>query len=136
MRFFLLLLLFSFSTVYAQIPARPEPAKYINAYTSFLLAHEEQYLEQKLYRNFKSTSNQIVFVLLDTIPSTMSIEAFSQALFEQWGIGTKENNNGVLVVVVKQLRKIRIQTGYGMEALIPDALALQLIEQYLTFDIL
>jgi len=132
MRFFIFLLLLTVYNLSAQIPSRPEPAKYINDYVDILTTGEERDLEQKLYQNFKASSNQVVFVLLDAISYDITIEAFSQELFEKWGIGSKENNNGILIVVVMQSRQIRIQTGYGMEALVPDILAAQLIAQHLT----
>ena len=60
------------------------------------------------------------------------LESFSNELFARWGIGQKENNNGVLVLFVLDQRKIRFEVGYGMEGILPDAVCKRIQSQYVT----
>ena len=59
------------------------------------------------------------------------LESFSNELFARWGIGQKENNNGVLVLFVLDQRKIRFEVGYGMEGILPDAVCKRIQSQYM-----
>ena len=67
------------------------------------------------------------------VPSTApeSIEQYTQRVFEQWQIGRKGVDDGVLLVVAKDDRRVRIEPGYGLEGAIPDAIANRVIQEYL-----
>lgn len=56
-------------------------------------------------------------------------EQFALDLFNRWGVGKKGRNTGVMILLVTESRDIRIQTGGGMEGLLPDALCEQIIDQ-------
>ncbi|MEO6188423.1 MAG: TPM domain-containing protein, partial [Ginsengibacter sp.] len=73
------------------------------------------------------TSSAIVIV---TVPSLDGYDIAEVALkyLRDWGIGTKAKNNGVLILVSKEEHKARIETGYGMEGVLPDILAKQIID--------
>lgn len=58
------------------------------------------------------------------------IQDFSNRLFERWGIGKKGKDNGVLLLAAIQNRKVRIEVGYGLEGVIPDAAAGRILSQY------
>lgn len=79
-------------------------------------------LEAKLRAYNDSTSTQIVVVTVSTL-NGYDIADFSQKLAESWGIGQKGKNNGLLILVASSERKMRIEVGYGLEALVPDAKA-------------
>ncbi len=85
-------------------------------------AQQEQLLNEQLIQLDKSSSNQIAIA---TIPSLNggSIEDVAVATFRAWGIGNAKNNNGVLIIVVVDDRRMRIEVGYGLEGAIPDAIA-------------
>ncbi|MBK5550909.1 TPM domain-containing protein [Pseudomonas sp. TH03] len=72
------------------------------------------YLQQMLERLEQSTSDQVVVV---TVPSLggYSIEEFGVQLVRHWGIGQKDKNNGVLLLVARDERKVRIEVGSGLE---------------------
>ncbi len=57
----------------------------------------------------------------------MSVEEYASRLFKEWGIGKKGHDNGVLVLVAPTERKMRIEVGYGLEAILPDGLAGEVI---------
>src|SRR5215510_315814 len=75
-----------------------------------LKAHEE------------ATSNQIVVLTVPTIQPE-GIEEYAVGVFNSWKLGQQGRNNGVLVVVVPQDRRMRIEVGYGLEPILTDAMA-------------
>jgi uncharacterized protein len=60
-----------------------------------------------------------------------NLENYAIAIARAWGIGQKEQNNGILILIVKNDRKIRIELGYGIEGIITDMDAKYLIDKYL-----
>lgn len=76
----------------------------------------------------RKTSAEIAVVTLDSLEDE-NIEDFANRLFEKWGIGKKGKNNGVLILVAFKEKKIRIETGYGIEGIIPDAKAGRIIRE-------
>jgi len=78
-----------------------------------------------------STANQIVVLTITTIGSD-SVEEFSTRVFESWKLGQKGRDNGVLVVVVPQDRKMRIEVGYGLEGALTDVAAARIIRNVMT----
>jgi uncharacterized protein len=123
----LTLLLLVHCAAWAQpVPPRPSPPRLVNDLAGMLRPDEVQALEQKLVAYNDSTSSQIAVVTVPTLGDN-EIADYAQQLYETWGIGQKENNNGVLVLIAKKERKARIQPGYGLEGAIPDALAKRII---------
>ena len=78
-----------------------------------------------------ATSNQVVVV---TVPDLQgySIEEYGYQLGRHWGIGQKDQNNGVLLIVAKAERKVRIEVGYGLEGELTDAIASDIIHAVIT----
>ena len=74
------------------------------------------------------TTNQVVVATLPSLQGR-TIEEYANRLFRHWGIGQKDKNNGVLLLVAPNDRKVRIEVGYGLEATLTDALARAIIEQ-------
>tara|TARA_B110000879_G_scaffold197433_1_gene268129 strand:- start:12073 stop:12858 length:786 start_codon:yes stop_codon:yes gene_type:complete len=125
---FLFLLFTSFNTR-AQEDLLPVPKVQTSLYdqAAFLSKGEYYALEQKLLRYQDSTSTQIVVVTLNSIGSN-DIAMYGAELAQKWGIGQKRKDNGVLILVAKNERKINISTGYGVEHLLTDALSRRIIE--------
>ena len=111
-------------------PPRPNPPRLVNDLAGLMQPAEAAALEQKLVAYNDSTSSQIAVV---TVPSLDGDEIanYAQRLYEAWGIGQKGKNNGILVLVAKEERQARIQTGYGLEGAVPDALAKRIISNTL-----
>jgi uncharacterized protein len=120
LRIFLLVLIPVLQVSAAEIPAKPSPFKLVNDYAGILGPAEETQLEHKLRAYMDSTSTQIAIVSVNTLEGDDLFD-FSQRLATSWGIGQKGKNNGLLILVVKDDRKMRIHTGYGMEGFITDA---------------
>ncbi|NWE37661.1 TPM domain-containing protein, partial [Pseudomonas gingeri] len=74
---------------------------------------------------------QVAVMLL---PSTgeASIEDFANQLFRAWRLGRKDVNDGILLLVAKGDRKVRIEVGYGLEGVVTDLLAHRIIEEHIT----
>lgn len=123
----LFIALLSPAVLHAQdIPKRPDPPRLVNDLANVLSASDEAALEQKLVAYDDSTSNQITVLTVETL-NDYPIEEYALAVFRTWGIGNKQTNNGVLIIAAIKDRKIRIQTGYGLEGAIPDITANQII---------
>jgi uncharacterized protein len=126
-----LLLLLPAGLVSAQaVPPRPNPPRLVNDLANLMQPGEADALERKLVAYNDSTSSQIAVV---TVPSLDGDEIanYAQRLYESWGIGRKGKNNGILVLVAQQERVARIQTGYGLEGAVPDAIAKRIISNTL-----
>jgi uncharacterized protein len=72
------------------------------------------------------TTNQIVILTISSLEGE-SIEDYANKVFNEWKLGKKEKDNGVLIVVVPGERKMRIEVGYGLEGLLPDLSAGRII---------
>jgi uncharacterized protein len=128
---YLLLLLFLglfFTALAKQVPPPPNPPRLVVDFTNIMARNEVAALEQKLVAYDDSTSTQIAIVMEQTLEGD-DIFDYSYRLAEAWGIGRQGKNNGILIYVAVADRKIRIQTGYGAEGFLPDALAKRIIEQ-------
>ena len=80
-------------------------------------------LDRQLGEIWKSTSAEVVIVAIDRIDGDMTPEEFATALFEKWGIGKADNDNGLLILVSRDDRAAQIRTGYGLEGVLPDIVA-------------
>ncbi len=105
--------------------------QYVTDETSTLTPSQTKSLEAKLSNFEKETSNQLVVYIISTLGGE-SLEETSYEIAEKNGIGQKGKNNGVLLFIVMNDRKLRIEVGYGLEGALPDALAGQIIRREIT----
>ena len=127
----LLLLLLSawLSPAFAQqLPSKPKEQTVLYDRADLLNSQAENALRIKLLRYYDSTSTQIVILTLNSIGED-DINLFAAELAQKWGIGQRGKDNGILILVDKEHRKIAVQNGYGIEYLLTDALSRQLIEK-------
>src|SRR5262249_12364615 len=96
-----------------------------------LSAAAREQLTAALKAHEQKTTNQIAVLTVPTIGSE-SIENYAVKVFEAWKLGQKEEKNGVLVVVVPNDRKMRIEVGYGIEPTLPDGAAGAIIRTWMT----
>ena len=84
-------------------------------------------LSEKLKEHEIRTTNQVVIL---TVPSleNESIEDYAYKVFNEWKLGQKDKDNGILIVVVPDERRMRIEVGYGLEGTLPDILAGRIIQ--------
>ncbi len=125
-KIFLFLILSSLSAFSQDIPAKPNPPKLVTDFTNTLSADQKQALENKLVAFDDSTSNQIAIVIISST-GDYDISDYTFKLGNTWGIGNKVNN-GVLILVAKDDRKIFIAPGYGLEGALPDITCAAIID--------
>ena len=123
---FVLLISFPLYIFSQEIPKRPNPPRLVNDFANVLTPDQLATLESKLVAYDDSTSNQIVIVIVNTL-NDAPIEDYALEILRQWGVGNKEKNNGVVLVAAIKDRKIRIETGYGLEGAVPDITANEII---------
>jgi uncharacterized protein len=113
--------------VSAQNPV-PEPTNYlVNDYAGLLNRQEVVQLGRKLSKYAQETTTQIVLVTENSLNGEDDFQrAF--AIKDKWRPGSAENDNGILLYVAKEERKVRIVTGYGTEGFLPDAMAKRIID--------
>lgn len=95
-------------------PAQPNPPRLVNDFAGVLSAAEQQSLERKLVAYDDSTSTQIAIVIIESLEGA-EVGSYAAELGEKWGVGGKQNHNGVMILMAKSERKITIRTGYGVE---------------------
>jgi uncharacterized protein len=117
-----------FAAIAQEMPntPRPNPPRLVNDFANVMSADERAQLERKLVAFDDSTSNQIAIVTLRTL-NGFPIEEYALRTLRDWGIGNARTNNGVLIVAAIDDRKVRIETGYGLEGAIPDITASAII---------
>jgi len=118
---------------FSQVEIPPKPKLQTSVYddAKILSGFERNSLEQKLINYADSTSTQIVVATVKTIHGE-NIAFYATKWAHEWGIGQKDEDNGILVLVAKDDRKLTIQTGYGVEHLLTDALSKRIIENIIT----
>lgn len=112
----------------AVFPPRPEPAVYVHDYSGWLNGGQKMALEQKLRRYWDSTSTQIVVMIRPDL-GDYDKASYAFELGKRWGIGRKDKNNGVVMLIKSEApdRGIFIATGYGVEGALPDITAGRII---------
>jgi uncharacterized protein len=109
----------------ADVPAKP--AHYFNDYASLIDPRTAQQLDKRLEDFERQTSNQILVVIYPSLPAGAAVEDFTQDAFRAWKPGQQGRNNGAILFVFVKDRKMRIQTGYGLEGALPDAICKRII---------
>lgn len=91
---------------------------------------EDSIIEERLLKLEKASGVQFAVVTVNTLDGE-TIEGYAEGLFQAWGIGKKGQDNGLLLLIAKEEREMRIEVGYGLEPSIPDAFAGNLIDSIL-----
>ncbi|WP_052695158.1 TPM domain-containing protein [Hymenobacter sp. AT01-02] len=113
------------------LPARPSPFRFVTDEGKLLNEADAKTLESGLRRYADNTGTQIVLV---TVPSLggRDVADYGRALGESWGIGQRDKNNGVVVLIGAQDRKVTIQAGSGLRNQITPELTSRVINQQMT----
>lgn len=104
-----------------QIP-NPKPEFYANDFAGVLSNDVKAYINQRGRQYQNSDGTQVVVATIESLEGT-SIEEYSLEMARKWGIGSKADNNGVLILLALEEREIRVEVGYGLEGTITDSLS-------------
>ena len=134
-RFFLILPVLFFLTleVNAEPQPWPSPANYVSDFANVISQNQERALNGLFRQVQTKTEAQLAIVTIHSLRKRGfgSIDETAVNLFEQWGIGGKEKDEGLLILVAIEERKWRVEVGYGLEGTIPDVIASRLGETLL-----
>lgn len=112
----LLIAFFTFTIGFAQftIPEKPSTQTSVYDYASLFDANEKAQLEEKLVRYSDSTTTQIVVITIESLKNE-DINQLATKWAQTWGFGQAKEDNGVILLIAKNDRKIALQAGYGLE---------------------
>lgn len=113
------------------LPEKPKTQTSVYDKAQMMSGNEAKRLEQKLINYSDTTSTQIVVITINSLEGN-DIAMYATELAHKWGIGQKDKDNGVLLLVSKEDRRMTIRTGYGVEHLLTDALSKRIIENIIT----
>ena len=103
----------------------------VNDNAQILSENARQLLSEKLKEHEDRTTNQVVVLTIASLQGE-SIEDYSNKVFIEWGLGQKDKDNGILIVVVPDERRMRIEVGYGLEPTMTDLMAGRIIRELMT----
>lgn len=123
------LLILSFLPAWSQfeVPEKPDLQTSVYDYITLLSDTQKNALEQKLIRYSDSTSTQIVVAIIASTEGE-NITYLGAQWGQKWGIGKGGDDNGVLLLLARNDKKIAINTGYGVEGSLTDAMSRRIIE--------
>ena len=110
-----------------EVPATPPLERPIIDQTESLANEDIDRIAQLINAERQKKSFQIGVLMIPTLGSDDSLEEYSLKVARQWGVGDKKKSNGVLLLIAKNDRKMRIEVGNGMEGSLTDARASQII---------
>jgi uncharacterized protein len=106
----------------------PRPASYVTDFAGAIDPQTESQIEALLVDLERKTSAQVAVVTVASL-NNEDIESFANKLFKQWGVGQKSQDNGVLFLISPTDKKMRIEVGYGLEAILPDGYVGRILDQ-------
>ena len=131
-RFCIFLVLLAGFRLFAGEVIPPAPTAYFNDYANVVSAGTASQLNQALENFERQTSEQIVVAVFPKMQSDSDVADYAVRVFRAWGVGQKDKNNGAVLFVFVQDHKLFLQTGYGLEGVLPDALCKRIIDEQIT----
>lgn len=107
----------------------PRPVGAVNDFAGVISPRYEQSMESLAREVLQKAGTSIVVVTMKEIGGDDPAD-YANRLYETWGIGTKGQDKGVLIFLALQERRIRIETGYGIEGILPDGLVGEILDRY------
>ena len=108
------------NAVYPAEVIPPAPQHYFNDYAGLVSQSAAEGFDRQLRQFEIETSNQVVVAIFPKIQSDDDLPAYTQRVFDAWGVGQKDKRNGIVLFVFVEDRKMFIQVGYGLEGALPD----------------
>ncbi|MBX2827011.1 MAG: TPM domain-containing protein [Flavobacteriaceae bacterium] len=107
----------------------PEPLGYVSDYENVFTPIQKNRLEERLSNYEAETSREIAVVTIASTSPYNNINDYATDLGNEWGVGKEDINNGLLIVLCKNSREIRISTGYGTEKSLTDSICQRVIDK-------
>jgi uncharacterized protein len=107
------------------------PTGYVNDFAGVMSEDAKSSLEAELVAFEKETSNEITVAIVPNLGGDY-IENYAVKLFEEWGVGKADKDNGALFLLAIEDREVRIEVGYGLEGALPDSLAQRILDEEVT----
>ena len=124
----LLILSLSFSSFAIDFP-QPTSKLFVNDFANVISEEDEEEMMKIGADLYTQTSAQIVVVTVETLDGYDEKE-YALELGREWGVGSKETNNGVVLLLSVSERRVTIQSGYGLEGCVTDAKSGQILDEY------
>jgi uncharacterized protein len=112
----------------AETPIPPSPARWVTDTTNFLPAEALRALDARLSAYEQGTGHQLL-VYIGATTGDAPIEDWAVRAFQQWKVGRKGLDDGLVLFIMSQDHKLRIEVGYGLESVVPDAVASRVINE-------
>ncbi|WP_174624608.1 TPM domain-containing protein, partial [Candidatus Methylobacter favarea] len=123
-------MLLFFTTLWAQV-AIPDLSRRVTDLTGTLTTEQAQALENKLAAFEAEKGSQIAVLIIPTTQPE-DIAQFGIRVADAWKVGRKNIDDGVILIIAKDDRQLRLEVGYGLEGVIPDAIAKRIIAETIT----
>ena len=107
----------------------PAPARYFNDYAGVVSPPVANRLDAQLKQFERESSNQLLVVLYPKMESDSSVEDYTVRVAQAWKAGLAEKSNGAVLFAFMAEHKLYLQVGYGLESVLPDAMAKRIIER-------
>jgi uncharacterized protein len=127
----LAVLLFARPAASATDPIPPSPTRWVTDKAGFISASARDALDSRLETYERQTGHQVI-VWIDHTTGGLSIEDFGARALHKWGVGRKGVEDGLILFIFSDDRRMRIEVGYGFEERVPDAIASRIINNTIT----
>ncbi len=109
--------------------AFPKAYNWVNDFAGMISDKAEESMIEKIKAYEEKTSNEIALVTVETIKPAEDIVEYTRGLGNYWGVGKKSIDNGVVILIDKESRQIRIASGLGLKKEMPDDVCQSIIDQ-------
>ncbi|WP_170114014.1 TPM domain-containing protein [Pontibacter mucosus] len=109
----------------------PKPIGYVNDFENILTPEQEKKLTKLITLYQQKTTNEIVVVTISSTEPYSDFDQYAVEMSNEWGVGKKEKNNGLTIVLSKTLKNVRISTGIGTKKALPDEVCKSIIDRFM-----
>jgi len=106
----------------------PSPSGYVNDFAKVMRAQDAKAVENLAAAVKEKTGAELALVTINSYAPYAAISEYAIALAEAWGVGERDKDNGVILVLAMTEREVRIEVGYGLEGAIPDSVAGRILD--------
>ncbi len=115
----------------AVLAQMPRPAGFVNDFAGVINDSSEYSITAALDSLEKDTGAEIAVVTVDALPQDETMQSYANRLLNEWGVGKKGEDNGLLILVAVQERRIQVETGYGLEGILPDGRVGRILDDHI-----